>query len=50
MQTLSDKHTQTHSSPLIVLSDVGERSNLHTGDIGVLVQDMDVVVGRDTDD
>lgn len=36
--------------PLIVLPDVGERSDLHPGDVGVLVQHVDVVMGRDPDD
>lgn len=36
--------------PLIVLTDVGERSDLDSGDVGVLVQDVDVVMRRDPDD
>lgn len=36
--------------PLVVLSDVGERSDLDAGDVGVLVQNVDVVMRRDADD
>lgn len=36
--------------PLVVLADVGQRSDLHAGDVCVLVQDVDIVMGGDPDD
>lgn len=36
--------------PLIILTDVGEGSDLNPSNVGVLIQDMDVVVWRNPDD
>lgn len=43
-------HNSFFKLPFIVLTDVGEGADLHPGNVGVLVQHVDVVVRWDPND
>ena len=45
-----DHLARPRDNPLIVLSDVGLGSDLNSGHVPVLVQDMEEVVGWDAED